>query len=50
MQAIHIIAIQDILDDGTDIVTILLQGRIKQCQTIVVESTLRMLRSNMISG
>ena len=50
MQAIDIITGDDIPDDVTDIVTAGLEGRIEQCQTIVLESPLRMLHNNMIAG
>ena len=49
MQAIHIVTLQDIRHYLTDIVTILLQRRIKQRQTVIFKTTLRMLTYHMIA-
>ena len=50
MQSVHVITCQNIADHLADEVAILLDGRIQQCQTIVVEATLRIAVGHMIAG
>ena len=50
MQSVDIIACQDISYHLADIVTILSQCRIQQCQSIILEAALRITTYHMISG
>ena len=48
MQAVNIVTLNDVTNDVTDIVATLLQGRIEQRQTIILEGPLRMAHNDMI--
>ena len=47
VQSVNIITLQDVHDDSTDVVAVLLQGWVQQRQSVIGEATLRMTTDHM---